>query len=333
MHRPRTTVAALASALVLAVSAPAVAHDPAPVPPPHPSASAHDNSVVKRISVDRMMAHISHLSETIGPRPAGGVAEQQTVDYLVAQFESYGYQDVEVQTFTFGRNNTTGMNVIATKKPQNKNVDNGQIVVVGAHHDSVSRGPGANDDASGTAAVLELARVFASTPTAAEVRFALFGAEENGLVGSRYYANQMSADEVGRTVAMFQLDMVGSRDAGHLTMFTVDGQQNTVTDLAASASSRVSYNEIPPFSMLGRSDHVPFYEKGIPAALFIHTPLEPWYHGPEDTIDKVDPDKVLDVASIVGAALLNGVRKGTPALERSAVAPVPVDYYYEDPHL
>ncbi len=73
--------------------------------------------------------------------------------------------------------------------------------------------------------------------------------------------------------------------------------------------------------------------KGIPAALFIHTPLEPWYHGPGDTIDKVDPDKVLDVASIVGAALLNGVRKGTPALERSAVAPVPVDYYYEDPHL
>lgn len=331
MHRPRTFVAALASALVLAVSAPAVAHDPAPVPPPHPSASAHDNSVAKRIDIDRMMAHVHHLSVTIGPRPAGSVAEQQTVDYLVSEFESYGYKDVEVQTFP--ARNTTAMNVIATKKPQNKNFDNGQIVIVGAHHDSVARGPGANDDASGTAAVLELARVFANTPTSAEVRFALFGAEEHGLIGSRHYANQMSAEDVERTVAMFQLDMIGARDAGHLTMFTVDGQPNTVTDLAASASSRVSYNEIPPFSMLGRSDHVPFYEKGIPAALFIHTPLEPWYHTPEDTIDKVDPDKVLDVTKIVGAALFNGVRKDTPALHRSAVRPVPVDYYYEDPHL
>lgn len=315
------------------MSGPAVAHDPAPVPPPHPSASAHDNSVVKRISIDRMMEHVSYLSETIGPRPAGSVAEQQTVDYLVAELESYGYRDVEVQSFTFGRNNTTAMNVIATKKPQNQRHDNGQIVVVGAHHDSVSRGPGANDDASGTAAVLELARIFASTPTSAEVRFALFGAEENGLVGSRQYVSRMAEADIERTVAMFQLDMIGARDAGHLTMFTVDGEQNTVTDLAASASSRVSTNEIPPFSMLGRSDHVPFYEAGIPAALFIHTPLEPWYHGPEDTIDKVDPDKVLDVAQIVGAALLNGVRKDTPALHRSAVRPVPVDYYYEDPHL
>lgn len=72
---------------------------------------------------------------------------------------------------------------------------------------------------------------------------------------------------------------------------------------------------------LGRSDHVPFHERGIPAALFIHTELEPWYHTSQDTIDKVDPDKVLDVARIVGAALFHGARKGTPALERSAARP------------
>jgi len=332
VYRPRTTVAALASALVLAMSVPAVAHDPGPVPPPHPSASAHDNSVVKQISVDRLMGHVSYLSETIGSRPAGSAAEQETVAYLKAQLESYGYKDVEVQSFTHS-GTRTGMNVIATKKPNNKNDDNGQIVVVGAHHDSVARGPGANDDASGTAAVLELARIFASTPTAAEVRFALFGAEENGLRGSRHYVSQMSSEDIERTVAMFQLDMIGARDAGHLTMFTLDGQTNTVTDLAASASSRVSLNEIPQYSQLGRSDHVPFHDAGIPAALFIHTPLEPWYHTSEDTIDKVSPEKVLDVTQIVGAALFNGARKDTPALHRSAVRPVPVDYYYEDPHL
>lgn len=331
MHKPRTSAAALAAALLLGLSAPAVAHDPAPTPPTSPSASAFDNSVVKRIKVERLMSHVSYLSETIGPRPNGGAAEQATVDYLVSELESYGYQDVEVQTFPV-RGGTTGMNVIATKAPQ-KSHDNGQIIVVGSHHDSVARGPGANDDASGTAATLELARVMANTPTAAELRFAFFGAEERGLVGSRHYVSQLSAEEIERMVSMFQLDMVGSRDAGHLTMFTVDGQKNTVTDLAAAAGSRVSTNDIPPFSMLGRSDHVPFYQAGIPAALFIHTPLEPWYHTPDDTIDKISPEKLLDVTKIVGAAVFQGARKDTPALHRSQVAPVPVDYYYEDPHL
>lgn len=281
--------------------------------------------------MDNVYGHISELSETIGPRVAGTPAELETVEYLQAELESYGL-DTEVQSFQFA-NNITSYNVIATKRPNNANQDTGQIVIVGAHHDSVPRSPGANDDASGTGVMLELARVFSNTPVTSEIRFIAFGAEERGLVGARHYAGQMSQDEVDRTVAMFQLDMVGSRDAGGLTMFTVDGNKNTVTDLVASAGQRVSDEGIPAFSQLGRSDHVPFYERGIPAALFIHTPLEPWYHTSEDTIDKISMAKVEDVANIIGAAVHHAVRKETPALVRSQVAPQPVDYYYTDPQL
>lgn len=334
MHGLRKSAVALATALALCVTAaPAVAHDPVPPTPPHPSASAFDNRVVKQIDVNNIMGHISYLSETIGPRPAGSAAELETVEYLVSQLESYGYKNVEVQEFLRPRQAAPNYNVIATKMPQNRNWDNGQIIVIGSHHDSVRVSPGANDDATGVAASLELARIFANTPTAAEVRFVFFGAEENGLVGARQYVNALSADEIERMVAMFQLDMIGSRDAGHLTMFTVDGNQNTVTDLAAAAGARVSMNEIPPFSRLGRSDHVPFYEAGIPAALFIHTPLEPWYHTANDTIENISPDKVYDVTRMIGAAVFHGARKETPALVRSQVAPQPVDYYYEAPHL
>lgn len=297
----------------------------------NPSAQAFDNRIIKQIDVDNIYDHVYHLSENIGPRVYGTEAELETVEYLADQFESYGYTDVEIQPFP--ARNTTAYNVVATKYPNNRNMDSGQILIVGAHHDTVPGSPGANDDASGTGVMLELARVMANAPTDTEIRFVAFGAEEIGLVGSRYYANNMTQDEVDRTVGMFQLDMVGSRDAGDLIMFTVDGQQNTVTDLAASAGARVSQNEIPPFSMLGRSDHVPFYERGIPAALFIHTPLEPWYHTPEDTIDKISIEKLEDVARIVGAAVYHAARPDTPALERSQVAPQPVDYYYEDPNL
>ncbi|UOQ95435.1 M28 family peptidase [Halobacillus shinanisalinarum] len=221
----------------------------------------------------------------------------------------------------------TSYNVIATKEPH-KNKDNGQIAMIGAHHDSVAGGPGANDDASGVSAVLELARIMAKTPTDTELRFMTFGAEEKGLVGSYHYASTLSEDEVDRTVGHFQMDMVGSRDAGDLIMFTPDGQKNLVTDLGAAAGSRVA--EVVEYGQLGRSDHVPFFQRGIPAALFIHAPLEPWYHSPQDTLDKISKEKLKETTEIVGAAVYRIARPDTPALENATVAPGPVHYEFDD---
>lgn len=225
---------------------------------------------------------------------------------------------------------STSYNVIATKKPDKKK-STGQIVIVGAHHDSVEGAPGANDDASGTATVLELARVMSNMPIDTELRFVTFGAEENGLLGSYAYVDSLSEEEIENTVGMFQMDMVGSRDAGKLIMYTVDGEKNIVTDLGAAAGSRLS--ETVNYGREGRSDHVPFAEAGIPAALFIHAPVEPWYHSPEDTIDKISKDKLQEVAEIVGAAVYQIARPDTPALENAKVAPKKVEYEYEEREL
>ncbi|WP_019123430.1 M28 family peptidase [Brevibacillus massiliensis] len=224
----------------------------------------------------------------------------------------------------------TSHNVIATKKP-NRNKDTGQIVIVGAHHDSVEGAPGANDDASGTATVLELARVMSNMPIDTELRFITFGAEENGLIGSYAYAESLTEDELDRIVGQFQMDMVGSRDAGELIMYTVDGEKNIVTDLGAAAGARLS--GVVNYGQEGRSDHVPFAELGIPSALFIHAPVEPWYHTPEDTIDKISREKLQQVAEIVGAAVYQIARLDTPALEHARVAPKPVDYEFEEREL
>jgi aminopeptidase YwaD len=198
-------------------------------------------------------------------------------------------------------------NVIATKEPTNKRKATDDIIVVGSHHDSVAGAPGANDDASGTAMTLELARVMKNVPSDTEIRFITFGAEENGLLGSSHYVENLSEDEIERTIANFNLDMVGSKDAGDLVMLTLDGEPNLVTELAQKSSTLLN-GEPTPFGQGGRSDHVPFAEAGIPAALFIHSPTEPWYHSPEDTIDKISKEKLQDVAEIVALAVFDQAR-------------------------
>lgn len=202
---------------------------------------------------------------------------------------------------------STSHNVIATKKPTNNKKATNDIIVVGSHHDSVAGAPGANDDASGTAMTLELARVFKDVPTDTEIRFITFGAEELGLIGSTHYVANLPENELDRISANFNLDMVGSRDAGELTMATLDGKPNLVTELSQAASSRLNGASLPTYAG-GRSDHVPFAEAGIPAALFIHSPSEPWYHTPDDTIDKISKEKLQDVAEIVGSAIYDQAR-------------------------
>ncbi len=251
------------------------------------------------------------LSQTDGEKLRSALTEGQTVSVTVSVTDGRIVEE-------------TSHNVIAIKKPTQKNKATDKIVVVGAHHDSVPGAPGANDDASGVAASLELARVIANMPTDTEIRFVTFGAEELGLIGSYEYVDSLSQNERDRIVGMWQMDMVGSRDAGELVMFTVDGEKNIVTDLSASAGVRTGTPLT--YGQEGRSDHVPFYEAGIPAALFIHNPVEPWYHTPDDSLDKISKEKLQETAEIVGAAVYHVARPDTPALERAKVAPKPVDY-------
>ena len=251
------------------------------------------------------------LSQADGEKLAASLADGQTVT-------------ATVKVTGGGVLEQTSHNVVAVKEPTNKKKATNQIIVVGSHHDSVPGSPGANDDASGVATSIELARVMANMPTDTEIRFVTFGAEELGLFGSYAYVETLSPDERERIVGMFQMDMVGSRDAGELVMFTVDGEKNAVTDLAAAAGVRTG-NPLG-YGEESRSDHVPFYYAGIPAALFIHDPSEPWYHTPEDSIDKISKEKLQETAEIVGAAVYQVARPDTPALERATVSPKPVDY-------
>ena len=224
----------------------------------------------------------------------------------------------------------TSHNVIATKHPTNKKKDTGEVIVIGSHMDSVPGAPGANDNASGTAVTLELARAMKNLPSDTEIRFASFGAEELGLIGSHHYVNALPDEEKDRIIANFNLDMVGSRDAGDLIVASVDGEPNLVTELTQKASEKLN-GEPTTRGRSGSSDHVPFHQAGIPAALFIHSPLEPWYHTPQDTLDKISKEKLLDVAEIVAAAVYDRARfdNQNPKEKKRSEAHVPKEAFFE----
>lgn len=263
--------------------------------------------------------------------PAVAISQDQGND-LVSKLNNGETVTATIEVLGVSAGLRTSHNVIASKKPTNKMKDNGKVITLTSHHDSVAAAPGANDNASGTAMVLELARVLKDLPTDTEIRFITFGAEELGLIGSRHYVNNLPEAELDRIVANFNLDMVGSREAGRLVMATVDGQPNLVTELSQASSLRLN-GEPTPFARGGSSDHVPFGEAGIPAALFIHSPTEPWYHTPEDTIDKISKEKLQDVAEIVATAIYDYARfdNQTPQQPQKAKAKkLPEQMFFEE---
>jgi len=162
-------------------------------------------------------------------------------------------------------------NVVA----ETKSGDPNHMVLLGAHLDSVPAGPGVNDDGSGTAFQLALAEALAKTnPARNKVRFLWFGGEEDGLVGSQYYAAHMSNAEVARTDMMLDTDMIASSNFARLVY---DGDGSTfgpeVSGPAGSGKIEAVLRnywadrgmESEPIPFDGRSDYVGFVNRGIPS--------------------------------------------------------------------
>ncbi len=206
----------------------------------------------------------------------------------------------------------TSHNVIADA-PRRRGADPaGPVVMVSAHYDTVIGAPGANDDGSGTVLNLELARVLRRLPVNAHVRFALWGSEEQGLIGSRYYVAQLPQAERDRIVAVYQNDMVATSwdPATRYWLLSFTGLANRATDEVAAAATRLGYApRISPVTLRGSSDHQSFQEVGIAAANFSwrgeESPalLEPPYHSPEDTIAKnISLERLQVSLELIGSA-------------------------------
>jgi Zn-dependent M28 family amino/carboxypeptidase len=187
---------------------------------------------------------------------------------LLAQMGS-GTVTVRVKTDTIAEERTT-YNVIAETATGDPN----NVVVVGAHLDSVSRGPGINDNGSGSATILEIAEQYAAQGREArnKLRFMWFGAEEHGLIGSTRYVNSLPQAELDKIMAMLNFDMVGSPN---FVRFVYDGDGSNSSPAGPAGSAHIEDLFVDyftsqglvsrPTQFSGRSDYGPFIAKGIPA--------------------------------------------------------------------
>ncbi|WP_253194779.1 M20/M25/M40 family metallo-hydrolase [Streptomyces sp. MP131-18] len=153
----------------------------------------------------------------------------------------------------------TTVNVIA----ESRGGDQDRVVMAGAHLDSVLEGPGINDNGSGSAGVLETALRLAETSGGRHpnrVRFALWSAEESGLLGSEHYVEHLPPAEREDIAVYLNFDMIGSPNHGQ---FVYEGNPAVTEDITAFLRGRGQRTAPTPFN--GRSDYAPFVAAGIPS--------------------------------------------------------------------
>ena len=173
---------------------------------------------------------------------------------------------------------------------------------VGAHLDSVARAPGANDNASGTAGMLELAR----SQRLAGVCYLAFGAEELGLFGSQAFVRDHGVRDVR---FMLNLDMFGKLTGPEVVALASDRESRELAERASRVASRTGVS-IPPgtFPPFASSDHASFSEAGVPA-ITLHSGDDPETHTPDDDVADIDV-RSLEVMLRAAAAVLQDVASG-----------------------
>ncbi len=244
------------------------------------------------------MNHVGKLAAEIGVRRGGTEAEAEAAQYAAGYLNGLGYE--AVLTDVPVPNGLTSHNVIAVKKGSSP-----LTVVIGGHMDSKEPSPGGNDNASGSAAVLELARDVMGADISPTVVFVLFGNEEmidtdpdHHHYGSRAYVQQMTAADRGLVVAMISLDMVGYGDT--FTVRTMSQGPRRLRDMleAYARATGVSLTYVKDPSSFGYSDHEPFELAGYPAA-WLEWREDPLYHTTGDTYEHCSAARIQEAGAFV----------------------------------
>jgi monoamine oxidase len=239
----------------------------------------------------------------------------EAAQWLQQQFQNAGHADVTLQTF--GVEALQRHNVVCTK-PGAQLPD--EYLIFCSHFDSrmkdlrdaASRAPGADDNGSGTVALLEAARLLASVKTKRSIRFITFTGEEQGLLGSTAYA-QFAHSQGMRIRLVVNLDMVGHPAKPGVPSIVIEqAMGNTPNDLAsqtyAAQMTRLASMYTSLTTSLGpiySSDYMPFEHYGyVCTGLFDGADNQPFYHSSNDTPDKVSVPNCADVVRLLVATAL-----------------------------
>ncbi|WP_432423117.1 M28 family metallopeptidase [Streptomyces pseudovenezuelae] len=226
----------------------------APAPTAAPTLAAAPD-----IPVANVKAHLAQLQSIAtangGNRAHGRTGYKASLDYVKAKLDAAGFTTT-IQQFT--SSSRTGYNLIADWPGGDTN----KVVLSGSHLDSVTAGAGINDNGSGSAAILETALAVSRTnyqPTK-HLRFAWWGAEELGMVGSRYYVNSLTTANRQKISGYLNFDMIGSPNPGYYVYDDDPAIEKTFKDYYAGIGVPTEIETEGD----GRSDHAPFKSAGVP---------------------------------------------------------------------
>jgi len=187
-----------------------------------------------------------------------------------------------------------------------------EYVVIGAHYDHVGTRHGqvyngADDNASGTAGVIELAWAFADVPERdRSLVFMTFSGEETGLHGSRHFAEHPTV-ESGSIVAMLNMDMIGrlnENDPANMLGIQGLGTGESFEGIVDRRTEEMGMDYLPGQSAQGPSDHAPFYNAGVPS-LFFFTGVHEDLHQPTDDVEKINVEGAIRIVELVSNITLD----------------------------
>ncbi len=271
-------------------------------------------------SVERMQRDIAWLSDvSMAGRGLGTPELDRAARYIAAQLQAAGLQpgandgDSWLQTWQVQEpesdTNVTLSNVVGIL-PGSDPARAAESLVIGAHYDHLGRGeygshaddrsrihPGADDNASGVAVLLELARVLADKPQPRSIVFVVFTGEETGRLGSKHYLQNATRYPVDAMIAMINLDTVGRLGERPLLALGAGSAEEWVHILRGAGYVTGALVK-PVADDIGSSDQTSFIEAGVPAVqLFSGAHAD--FHRPGDTADKIDAAGLLTTAQVL----------------------------------
>lgn len=268
---------------------------------------------LKSISDRQLRKDVEYLtSQELEGRMSGKKGNVKAFAFLKQSYESFGLPTM-YHRFPIRRLNNGPKNEIGDDFTQNVyawiegNELKDEVVVVGAHGDHIGYGPsmsqspqrkevhpGADDNASGTAALLSIAKAFSLLKKKVKrtIVFQSYSAEEMDLIGSEFYCNNpifpLESPSIKKHIFMCNLDMVGRLHEGYyLVKFEDRDSSVDVGKLVNELSGKYPFAHRITSRGSSGSDHAPFYNKKVPIA-FLHTGMHSQYHTPDDTADRIN---------------------------------------------
>jgi len=252
------------------------------------------SSLMSQINESNVIEYL-HKIESFGPHPTGSEQIYGLGEYLYLTLESLGLS-VEFDSWQY--KDYFGRNIIAEIP------GNGEgIVVVCAHYDSVAWSPGVDDDGSGIACVLEIARLIQQIELSASVRCILFDGEEQGLLGSHEYVK--SCIEKGENIiGVLALDKIGyapDEEAGSIIRLHASPESFWMREVALSVAKKypkLINLEITAYGFDASSDHKSFVDNGFCGINLVEEELNPMYHTSFDVVEYINLSYLLKVCRL-----------------------------------